>query len=174
MSGKPFDYDRMIEEAMRGVARTALIEAAEHGLPGEHHFYISFRTDADGVEIPAQLHAQYPEEMSIVIQHQFWDLFVDEEGFSVTVAFGGKRRHLHIPFDALTGFVDPHVNFGLQFGKTAPEGLTAPEEHGALPGPSGAAPPAGEATAQDANDEKPARPEEVSDKVVPIDRFRKK
>jgi hypothetical protein len=116
-------YDLWTEEALRQVVIMALAYAAEHGLPGEHHFYVSFRTDARGVSIPPRLLAQYPNEMTIVLQHQFWDLKLDEAGrrFSVGLSFGGVPSILSVPLNAVTGFADPHVQFGLRF--------RAPEEH---------------------------------------------
>ena len=110
-------YDIWAQEAMRGVAIRALQFAGEQGMPGEHHFYVSFRTDAPGVIIPTRLLAQYPEEMTIVLQHQFWDLRVDEAAasFSVGLSFGGIASTLTIPFAALTAFADPHAQFGLRF-----------------------------------------------------------
>jgi hypothetical protein len=110
-------YDAWAEEALRGVAVRALQFAAEQGIPGEHHFYVSFRTDHPGVTIPTRLLAQYPEEMTIVLQHQFWDLKVDEAAgrFSVGLSFGGVASTLVIPFAALSAFADPHVQFGLRF-----------------------------------------------------------
>jgi hypothetical protein len=110
-------YDLWTEDAMRHVVAVALAYAAKHGLPGEHHFYISFRTDQRGVAIPPRLLAQYPHEMTIVLQHQFWELEVDEPAaqFTVGLSFGGVPATLTVPFDALTGFADPHVQFGLRF-----------------------------------------------------------
>lgn len=110
-------YDAWAEEALRGVAVRALQFAAEQGIPGEHHFYVSFRTDHPGVTIPTRLLAQYPEEMTIVLQHQFWDLKVDEIAgrFTVGLSFGGVASTLIIPFAALSAFADPHVQFGLRF-----------------------------------------------------------
>ncbi len=110
-------YEAWAQEAMRGVAVRALQFASAEGMPGEHHFYVSFRTDAAGVKIPPRLLAQYPEEMTIVLQHQFWDLRVDEDGglFSVGLSFGGVASTLVIPFAALTAFADPHAQFGLRF-----------------------------------------------------------
>ena len=108
-------YDEMVERALRDVARQALVEVAENGLPGNHHFYLSFRTDAAGVDMPAQLRAQHPAELTIVLQHQFWDLAVAEDAFTVTVSFNQQPNQLTVPFGALLSFVDPAVNFGLQF-----------------------------------------------------------
>src|SRR5262249_23379505 len=108
-------YDRMVEQALRGVVRKALSEAAQRGLPGAHHFYITFHTDRPGVGIADWLHQQYPQEMTIILQHQFWDLAVEEDRFSITLSFGGRHERLTIPFSALTAFADPSVKFGLQF-----------------------------------------------------------
>jgi hypothetical protein len=127
-------YDSWAEEALRGVAVRALQFAAREGMPGSHHFYVSFRTKHPGVVIPARLLAQYPEEMTIVLQHQFWDLKVDEPGgkFSIGLSFGGVGSVLTVPFAALTAFADPHVQFGLRFrtGEDAPASteLAAPVE----------------------------------------------
>lgn len=108
-------YNQIVEDALKGVVREALSRAAAAGLPGDHHFYITYRTDGPGVQLPESLREQYPEEITIVIQHQFWDLVIDHESFSVTLSFGGKNEHLEVPFGAVTGFADPSVQFGLQF-----------------------------------------------------------
>lgn len=108
-------YDSWFEEAQRQVALRALAYAAEHGLPGAHHFYLTFRTDYPGVMIPSRLSAQYPEEMTIVLQHQFWDLKIDEdEVVTVGLSFSGIPATLVIPSGAIIGFADPHVRFGLR------------------------------------------------------------
>jgi hypothetical protein len=109
------DYARLVREALRDVARQALRLAAEEGLPGEHHFYLTFRTSHPGVAISPGLHARYPERMTIVLEHQFWDLAVGEEAFSVTLRFGGAPERLHVPFAALVSFADPAGPFGLHF-----------------------------------------------------------
>jgi len=131
-------YEAWSEDAMREVALRALEHAAAHGLPGEHHFYLSYRTDHPGVAIPGHLKAKYPEEITIVLQHQYDDLFVDRvaERFGVTLHFGGVPAKLVIPFGALTMFHDPHVRFGLRF---TPSGME--EEAASLP-PAPEAPPA--------------------------------
>lgn len=108
-------YNEMVETAMRSVVRQALEKAGEDGLPGDHHFYITFRTDHPDVIVPNRLRERYPEEMTIVLQHQFWGLNADAEGFEVDLSFNQKLEHLRIPFDALITFADPSVNFGLQF-----------------------------------------------------------
>ncbi len=157
-------YDLWAEEAMRGVAQRALHYAAAEGIPGQHHFYVSFRTDQPGVNIPARLAAQYPEEMTIVLQHQFWDLKVDEAAgrFSVGLSFGGVPSTLVVPFSALTAFADPYAQFGLRF-RAAPAALAneagEAAELGAEPESDPAAPPAG-------TTEKP--------QVVSLDAFRKR
>ena len=108
-------YNHIVEDALKGVVREALSRVAAVGLPGDHHFYITYRTDAPGVELPDSLREQYPDEITIVIQHQFWDLVIEPELFSVTLSFEGRNQHLVVPFSAVTGFADPSVQFGLQF-----------------------------------------------------------
>ncbi len=108
-------YDRMIEDALRSVVRDSLKKAAETGLPGNHHFYITFATGHDGVSMPKQLRAQHSEEMTIVLQHQYWDLEVGEDSFAVSLSFNRAQQRLHIPYAAITTFADPSVQFGLQF-----------------------------------------------------------
>jgi hypothetical protein len=108
-------YDRLIEEALRSVVRKVLIETAEQGLLGNHHFYITFKTGCDGVAIPARVRARYPEEMTIVIQHQYRDLAVEDDLFRVSLSFNKREEELVIPFAAITTFADPSVQFGLQF-----------------------------------------------------------
>jgi hypothetical protein len=112
-------YDLLTQQALRGVVRNVLADAAKKGLPGDHHFYISFDTQADGVRMSDRLRAQYPEEMTVILQHQFWDLTVNEHGFEVGMSFGGIPEKLAIPFDAISGFFDPSVQFGLQFEEIA-------------------------------------------------------
>lgn len=119
-------YDLLTQQALRGVVRNVLTDAAKKGLPGDHHFYISFNTRADGVRMSDRLRAQYPEEMTVILQHQFWDLAVTEHGFEVGMSFGGIPEKLAIPFDAITGFFDPSVQFGLQFEQIA-EGDQKPD-----------------------------------------------
>ena len=114
MTTSQLPYDRWLEEALRSVIRRALTYTAEHGLPDAHHFYVTFTTTADGVELAPELRAKYPEEMTIVLQHQFWDLAVEDENFSVTLKFHGRPSRIVIPFAAISAFGDPSVNFGLQ------------------------------------------------------------
>ena len=117
-------YDKMVEGALRMVVRQALSFAAENGLPGQHHFYIGFDTGAPGVDIPDTLRADYPQEMTIALQYQFWDLAVTDDHFEVTLSFNKVPSRLVIPFAAVTSFVDPSVPFGLKF-QTEGEGGTA-------------------------------------------------
>jgi len=108
-------YDVLVQEALRGVVRKVLTEAAQAGLPGEHHFYIAFDTAAPGVRISSRIRQKYPDEMTIVLQHQFWDFVVSETHFEVSLSFGGVAERLIVPFTAVKGFFDPSVQFGLQF-----------------------------------------------------------
>jgi hypothetical protein len=108
-------YDLLTQKALRGVVRTVLTDAAKKGLTGDHHFYISFNTQADGVRLSQRILAQYPEEMTIILQHQFWDLSVSDDAFEVGLSFGGVPEKLTVPFEAINGFFDPSVQFGLQF-----------------------------------------------------------
>lgn len=109
------DYGKLIDEAMRYVVRKALRLVAQHGLPGEHHFFITFETQFPGVMISEELLKKYPEEMTIVLQHQYWNLEVEEERFSVVLSFDNVKQNLTIPFEALVSFADPSVKFGMQF-----------------------------------------------------------
>jgi len=156
-------YDRMVEQALRGVVREALAVAASKGLPGAHHFYITFRTQLPGVAVPDYLAERYPDEMTIVLEHQFWDLEITEEGFSVTLSFQNKPEHLNVPFAAITAFADPSVKFGLQF-QTA----TGEEAPASAPAPIIPTVPDAPATKS-----KPAA-ETKSGEVVTLDSFRKK
>ncbi len=149
MAADPLRYDKMVEQALRGVVRQSLAVVARSGFPADHHFYLTFRTDHPGVSLPPQLKAQYPDEMTIVLQYQFWGLEVTDEAFEVTLSFNKAQERLRVPFAALTGFVDPSVQFGLQFkGEVRPGELAAPGAElrvsgeapsrvGALPGAGG-------------------------------------
>ena len=119
MSEETFPYDQWVNEALRSVLSRALKQLAENGPIGDHHFFINFNTTNEGVEIPGFLRAQYPEEITIVLQHQFENLLIDDQGFEVTLSFSGKKSRLCVPFDAVTSFADPSVNFGLQIGVNA-------------------------------------------------------
>lgn len=186
-------YDLLTQDALRGVIRTVLTDAAVKGLPGEHHFFITFDTRIDGVRLSARLKASYPEEMTIVLQHQFWDLTVGDDDFAVGLAFNGIPERLHIPFKAVKAFLDPSVQFGLQFGVDAEAGGgtdvgTATRAATGSPAPvekpgrvTQAAPeqPNKEPARQATSPAKPASvpaagSEDSSAEVVRLDRFRKK
>lgn len=109
------DYPGLIDGAMRNVVREALIHVDKFGLPGDHHFFISFQTNYPGVSISPQLKSRYPEEITIVVQHQFWDLKIGKDKFSIMLSFNNIPEKLVVPFDALTAFADPSIKFGLQF-----------------------------------------------------------
>jgi hypothetical protein len=109
------DYDQLIQEALRDVVRKTLQTVSKKGLPGNHHFYITFRTDRGDVVMPEYLREQHPDEVTVVLQHQFWDLNIDTSSFSVTLSFNGHHERLVIPYGALVSFMDPSVKFGLQF-----------------------------------------------------------
>ena len=166
-------YDRWTEEAMRGVALRALDFAAANGLPGEHHFYVTFRTDHPETKLPGQLKARYPQEMTIVLQHQFWDLKVDRaaQKVSVGLSFGGVPATLVIPFAALVAFWDPHVRVGLRFGEVSAPGDDAePNDDASLPPPPEPAPGPAPGSAKEAPAAKPDAPAQV----VSLDAFRRK
>jgi hypothetical protein len=170
-------YDILTQDAMRLVVRNVLTDAATKGLPGEHHFFISFDTRADGVNLSTRLKAQYPKEMTIVLQHQFWDLIVTEERFEVGLSFSGIAERLVIPLRAITGFADPSVQFGLQFAtaeKTDKKAARPPARHERTPASTQALPtPANPATAADP-EAKPSDTPTTGGEVVRLDRFRKK
>ncbi len=168
-------YDVLARDALRGVLRRVLSDVAAHGLPGEHHFFITFLSTAEGVKISPRLLAQYPEEMTIVLQHQFWDLVVTEDRFEVGLSFGGVPVRLVVPFDAIKNFFDPSVKFGLQFETSeAAEEEVAAAKLPAAPAPSSVAVPAGpQAAGAPAAGEQPPKPGEGAE-VVQLDRFRKK
>ncbi len=134
-----FDYQRLVSEALRDVPRQALAQVAESGMPGEHHFYLSFRTSDPEVRIPEFLRQQYPEETTIILQHQFWSLAVDDHAFSVVLSFGGRRQQLYVPFSALTAFADPAAAFGLRFKTPPASSEEGPAEAAELPEEAGAA-----------------------------------
>lgn len=141
------DYPKIIQEALRDVVRRVLVQVAEQGLPGEHHFLIAFRTVHPGVHVPQFLRDMYPDEVKIILQHQFWDLSVDEEAFSVSLTFNASRHRLTVPFAAVTAFVDPAVELVLRFES---------------PGKAQAAPEASVPEVLPADEEEvPARPAEV-------------
>lgn len=148
MADDPLDYHAMVQRALRAVLREALAVAAEEGLPGDHHFYVSFRSGAPGVLLPGFLRDRFPEEVTIVLQHQFWDLEVDDEGFSVTLNFEAARHRVGAPWEAVTAFIDPEAQFALRFGEAAEAGEAGAGDEG----PEAAvAPGAPDATAEVVN-----------------------
>jgi uncharacterized protein len=186
-------YDLLTQEALRSVLRRVLQDAAKNGLPGDHHFYISFGTGAPGVRMSKRLRAQYPDEITIVLQHQFRDLIVTEQAFEVGLSFSGVSEHLVVPFDAIKRFFDPSVQFGLQFetiGATdeagakeaAPAAAAEAEKSPATPlagakpaepAPAAATQEAAAKTAEPAPEGPPPKSEGGAE-VVRLDRFRKK
>lgn len=196
-------YDLMVQEALKGVVRRILTEAARDGLPGEHHFYISFRTTAPGVRLSQRMRDKYPDEMTIVLQHQFWDLNVGDQAFEVGLSFGGVGERLMVPFEAITGFFDPSVQFGLKFepkdGETAegeaaaaaprpaplasvPEGprpapveaAREPEKKPATKAPTKASKAAKPEEPAKVVEKAPDAPAETGAQIVSLDAFRKK
>jgi hypothetical protein len=172
-------YDLLAQDALRGLVRKVLTDAAKSGLPGEHHFSISFRTDAEGVKMSPRLREQFPQEMTVILQYQFWDLKVTDTAFEVGLSFGGVPEKLTVPFDAIKSFFDPSVQFGLQFETIESE----PQASGdaAAQGPAEVKPlvqaeiaPA-PAAAKGAEDNPAATgSDKPSGEVVRLDRFRKK
>ena len=182
-----FHYDALVDDALRSVVRRVLRQVADKGLPGSHHFYISFRSTDPGVQLPDYLRAKYPEEMTVVLQHQYWDLIIHDDFFEVTVSFNKQQERIKVPFAALSAFVDPSVRFGLQFDRKDKSGapaekvepppptpLPAPEKRPSLGGPTG------ETAATDAKPDEAdqagaeAKPEDPASKIVKLDSFRKK
>jgi hypothetical protein len=185
-----FRYDLLTQRALRGVVRSVLTEAAKkNDLPGDHHFYISFDTQAEGVRMSERLRAQYPEQMTIILQHQFWDLTVNEQDFEVGLSFGGIPEKLGIPFEAVSGFFDPSVQFGLQFEEVTEgeerqspanaEDTPVKKKSVTPPLVASVSAPARQAAAAAAEvkpepEPKPHKPAGGGGEVVPLDRFRKK
>ena len=192
-------YDILTQDALRGVVRTVLEDAARNGLPGEHHFYVAFDTRADGVKLSQRMRTQYPEEMTVVLQHQFWDLVVTDEHFEVGLSFGGVPERVVVPFAAIKSFVDPSVQFGVQFemlvetdgsesGRAAGQPARPPAEHrltsdvtavSTPANPPQAVPPAkkpakASAAKKPATERKDDAEAPASGRVVSLDRFRKK
>lgn len=164
-------YEDWTEAAMREVVARALSYVAEKGLPGEHHFYITFRTDHPGVVIPPRLRAQYPHEMTIVLQHQFWDLRVHPETrlINVGLSFGGVPSTLNIPLGAITAFADPHVRYGMRFRSEGPSETADPVEEPAPPPRPAALQPVPEPRKDSGTADAPASPQ-----VVSLDAFRRR
>ncbi len=166
-------YDLLAQNALKGVVREALRIAETQGLPGEHHFYIAFNTRAPGVELSEKIAARYPREMTIVLQHQYWNLHVHDDRFEVELSFDNVPEHLVIPFDAVKGFLDPAVQFGLQFetqaAQTRPREVEPHKPQAAKPETQ----PAAAAGAPEESDDDGPVVEEAA-KVVSLDQFRKK
>jgi uncharacterized protein len=166
---------RLVQDARRNIVRTVLADVAIKGIPGDHNFYIAFDTRAGGVRLSERLKASYPETMTIVLQHQFWELVVGEDGFDVVLEFNGIPERLHVPFRAMLAFEDRSVQFGLQFDPDidvpADAAETAPEPEAAAEPPPGSGPAAAEEQPAPAES---ARDDNGSAEVVRLDRFRRK
>ena len=177
MPSSHIDYSRLVERALRRVLHDALEVVERQGLPGRHHLYITFRTQADGVRLSDALRARYPSEMTIVLQHEFWALEVDETGFGVTLSFGGCPERIIVPLEAVTVFADPSVEFGLQFQGDAPAPARAAPEAPAREAPVEELPKrdgeAGVVTALPKPDGDDGA-DDGSAEVVTLDQFRKK
>jgi uncharacterized protein len=184
-------YDLLAQQALRSVVRTVLADVAKNGLPGEHHFKITFNTEAPGVRLSKRLRAKYPETMTIILQHQFWNLAVGEAAFEVGLSFGGVMERLAVPFDSIIAFFDPAAQFAFQFeaiDAEAAEGGDAGKTAEPRPEPSAVKPaapaalPSGKSTAakkpklSSADQEESPPPDDGGGggEVVPLDRFRKK
>lgn len=187
MSKDVLRYDLMVQDALKGVVRKILTEAARDGLPGEHHFYVTFRTEAPGVRLSQRLREKHPDEMTIVLQHQFWDLSVGDHSFEVGLSFSGVPERLLVPFDAISTFFDPSVQFGLKFeAQGEPEDAATSaqnvEPSEAAPAPARIVPaakgkaPAAETAAAMTKAEPAAEGDDSrgSAEVVSLDSFRKK
>lgn len=172
-------YDELARDALRGVVREALRRAADEGLPGRHHFYISFLTRAPGVDLDPELMERHPHDMTIVLEHQFWDLAVDEDSFEVTLKFKGVPKYIRVPFAAVAQFHDPSVGFTLRFDTPlfapTPQAGPGTGPSAAPPAPAKAAPPKPVAApkAQPRGADQP-RPAEGGAQVVKLESFRKK
>ena len=175
-------YDLLLQKALRGVLREALREVVARGLPGAHHLYITFRTQAPGVLLPDHLVQRYPDEMTVVLQHEFWGLEVAEDSFAVTLSFSNKGERLTVPFSAVVAFADPSVNFGLQFQPSAASAAGAADKS-AKGEPDAKADDQGERAAPQGDGKVPdgvpsgGKPKDAppgDPKVVTLDRFRRK
>jgi hypothetical protein len=176
MANEILKYDRMVENALRSVVREALTQVSRIGLPGSHHFYITFRTGHPGVVMPEYLRLKYPQEMTIVLQFQFWGLEVEAEHFAITLSFSDVHERLSIPYGAITGFADPSVKFGLQFQANEPAaGARLPVPAPMAEKPAAEKPATAPAsTADKPADAPPASLEGGGAKVVTLNSFRKK
>jgi uncharacterized protein len=166
MRRSQIDYGRLVENALRTVVRDVLERLGREGAPSPHHFYITFRTHHPGVSIPEFLRDRYPTDMTIVLQHQFWDLAVDDDGFGVTLSFNDQMQRLRIPFSAIKVFADPGVEFGLQFTLEEDGERRSGEPIRLLGG-------VGRQT-QEEGEAESAAPAEGGAEIVALDRFRKK
>ncbi len=175
-------YDLLVQDALRSVVRKVLSDTARAGLAGEHHFNIAFKTQAQGVIVPATVRQRFPDEMSIILQHEFWDLVVTPEAFEVSLNFSRKPERLTVPFDAITGFTDPSVPFGFKLeprqteeaaGGTGARSVSAPRRSDS-PSPPPANPAAERAGGKTAEPAEKSGAAPVEAKVVSIDAFRKK
>ena len=196
-------YDILAQDALRGLVRRVLTDAVKKGLPGEHHFFITFDTQHDAVRLSQRLREQYPDEMTVVLQHQFWDLKITDEAFEVGLSFSGVAERLYIPFEAITAFADPSVQFALQFEtltEAPEEGVEAPaplrsvdkpataksadrssadksstDKSKSKPEPVRSVPAAGKPAAPaSSTDDNDGPPDKPGGEVVRLDRFRKK
>lgn len=165
------NYGGMVQDALRGVVRQALTRIAAQGLPGNHHLYLSFKSNGPGVDIPDYLRERYPDEMTIVLQHQYWGLEVTDEWFAVQLNFNKMPERLQIPYAAMTGFFDPSVQFGLQFQPAEEDAAARP----AVPAgePAAFVPAKREETAEDKPADTPPSDEKRGE-VLTLDAFRKK
>jgi hypothetical protein len=177
-------YDLLVQDALRSVVRKVLADTARAGLIGDHHFNIAFKTQAPGVVAPAAVKSRFPDEMSIILQHEFWDLVVTQDAFEVSLNFSRKAERLIVPFDSITGFSDPSVPFGFKLEPRVPEPAAsrAPATAG-KPGAAPASAPAKTAPAKPQSAPAPAKASQPAEKpaepagepkVVSIDAFRKK
>lgn len=176
MSDDHIRYDILVQDALRGVMRKVLTEVASTGLPGSHHFFITFMTHAPGVKVSSRLLEKYPEQMTIVLQYQFWDLKVTDAHFEIGLSFGDTPEKLYVPFTAVRGFYDPHVNFELEFDVDAAEATEAPQENKLSVVGEEQEKPTTDPTS-DATDDTPSEDAEDSEKtadVVSLDAFRRK
>ena len=171
MPDQALDYGRLVQRALRQVVRHALELVATQGLPGRHLMYVTFRTDHPGVSLADDLRARYPTEMTIVLQHEFWGLEVEDDRFSVLLKFGGVPHRLEIPFEAVSVFADPSVEFGLQFTAAS---AAAPATGKAQQRDAGRPNEPGDAVAEGPNEPDRAPADSGSAEVVALDRFRKK
>jgi len=180
MADTYIDYDAKVQEALRQVVRSVLKDTEEEGLKGDHHFYVAFKTQAEGVDIPAHLVSRFPDEMTIVVQHKFWGLQIHQDYFEIGLSFNQKPEHLVIPFDAIVGFVDPSVQFALQFHEDGDlmsgqddESLDFEEQHSIAdidvsPANAEESPETGESSNADENNST------NGDNIVTLDAFRRK